>query len=510
MGIFLFFVGNQLQAQIKIEDEIVDLYNKDKELVTSSNSMHIAFTLLKKATQANDNDKIIYALYSLSQSYFDTGMYNKALYYSSKAIENTGSDKHLSRLYALRVRSFCYLDLSMLKKSFDANAQALAETEKILEKNTDEYHLIKGLLYRDKSVYYDHPDSILKYDKKNLEEFLKLKNKHEIAGSTSMPYNNVGYDYLVKKNFDSAWHYYKKAEDHVIKENDEYNLSFVYQSFGEYYEATNKTDSALIYFKKSLVLAEKYRDYKLAQAVTDYIRGIYLKRGDTKNSVKYDELYSTLTDSINSQKSKEINTVITSIEKDKDVAIENSNRSKIWIAVSLSLLLFCVIGYTLKQYYKNKKDYLKFTAIISDLESKKIADSEILKNEADQPEKTISSLSDQKENELMKKLNNFEKKEQFLSSDISLSSLASSFNTNVNYLSKVIKKYKNNNFNGYINDLRINYITNKLRSNPEYLNYKIAYLAEECGFSSYSSFVSIFKQQTGLTPSKFIEYLNKE
>lgn len=72
------------------------------------------------------------------------------------------------------------------------------------------------------------------------------------------------------------------------------------------------------------------------------------------------------------------------------------------------------------------------------------------------------------------------------------------------------KKNKNASFSGYINELRINYITNKLRSNPEYLTYKIAYLAEEFGYSSYNSFVSIFKQQTGLTPSRFIDYLSKE
>ncbi len=50
----------------------------------------------------------------------------------------------------------------------------------------------------------------------------------------------------------------------------------------------------------------------------------------------------------------------------------------------------------------------------------------------------------------------------------------------------------------------------KLKQNPEYLNYKISYLAEECGFSSHTVFSRIFIEKMGIPPSKFIEYLKKE
>ncbi|HLV38436.1 helix-turn-helix domain-containing protein, partial [Xanthomarina sp.] len=58
-----------------------------------------------------------------------------------------------------------------------------------------------------------------------------------------------------------------------------------------------------------------------------------------------------------------------------------------------------------------------------------------------------------------------------------------------------------------INKLRIQYIVNKLKSDPDYLNYKISYLAEECGFSSHSKFSASFKNVTGLSPSTFISNL---
>ena len=46
------------------------------------------------------------------------------------------------------------------------------------------------------------------------------------------------------------------------------------------------------------------------------------------------------------------------------------------------------------------------------------------------------------------------------------------FNTNPKYLSQIIRESKNQNFNGYINQLRINYISNKLYNIPLYRNIK--------------------------------------
>jgi AraC-like DNA-binding protein len=93
---------------------------------------------------------------------------------------------------------------------------------------------------------------------------------------------------------------------------------------------------------------------------------------------------------------------------------------------------------------------------------------------------------------------------------MSLAVLAGQLDTNTKYLSEIINKHYNVNFNGYINKLRINFIVNKLKSDPNFMNYKISYLAETCGFSSHSTFATIFKSITGITPITFIELLKKE
>ncbi|KFF11272.1 transcriptional regulator [Chryseobacterium soli] len=85
--------------------------------------------------------------------------------------------------------------------------------------------------------------------------------------------------------------------------------------------------------------------------------------------------------------------------------------------------------------------------------------------------------------------------------------MANSLATNPKYLSEIIKTYKNHNFTSYINELRINYIIKNLYENPIYREYKIASLAEECGYGTPRVFVNAFKQQTGFTPSYFVEQL---
>ena len=93
---------------------------------------------------------------------------------------------------------------------------------------------------------------------------------------------------------------------------------------------------------------------------------------------------------------------------------------------------------------------------------------------------------------------------------MSCSTLVSHLNTNAKYLRHIFKNNKNTDNNNYINELRIHYIVDKLKTDPAYLNYKISYLAEECGFSSHSKFSASFKSILKLAPSEFINNLKND
>jgi len=118
------------------------------------------------------------------------------------------------------------------------------------------------------------------------------------------------------------------------------------------------------------------------------------------------------------------------------------------------------------------------------------------------PEKT--------ENMILSKLEIFEKSKEVTDHNLSLAVLAKRLDTNSKYLSEIINKNKQKNFSNYINELRVRYIIDRLEQNPEYLQYKTSYLAEQAGFASRTTFTTIFKNVTGTSPSQFIEELKKK
>jgi YesN/AraC family two-component response regulator len=109
----------------------------------------------------------------------------------------------------------------------------------------------------------------------------------------------------------------------------------------------------------------------------------------------------------------------------------------------------------------------------------------------------------------LNKLEEFEKSQKYIQKNVSLKTLAQQFDTNPKYLSEIVNNHKNSNFNTYINNLRIDYIVEKIKKNPEYRKYKVSYLADECGFSSHSLFTTIFKNRMDLSPTEFLQKLNE-
>lgn len=66
------------------------------------------------------------------------------------------------------------------------------------------------------------------------------------------------------------------------------------------------------------------------------------------------------------------------------------------------------------------------------------------------------------------------------------------------------------NFNKYMAELRINYITNLLNTNTKYLNYTIEALAEECGIAARQNFSNLFFDINGIRPTDYIRNRKKE
>jgi AraC-like DNA-binding protein len=90
----------------------------------------------------------------------------------------------------------------------------------------------------------------------------------------------------------------------------------------------------------------------------------------------------------------------------------------------------------------------------------------------------------------------------YLNSNISLKHLSKKCSLSENYLSQLINKNSNYNFNDYINNYRID-TAKKMLSNIDYDNYTITSIGLESGFNSKSSFYSAFKKFTTITPVQY-------
>ena len=173
-------------------------------------------------------------------------------------------------------------------------------------------------------------------------------------------------------------------------------------------------------------------------------------------------------------------------------------------SISFAIVLFCIIGLIILIWYnrsKRKKLTSAFQEIIAGLEEKKNVKTTT----------TLSAIREiENEDQIIKQLKSLEYKHFFLAQNFLATQLATKLNITPRNLSFLLKKYYNQDFNNYMNDLRIDYFTQLLKDNPQYRKYKIAALAEMCGYNSYNQFAVNFKAKTKISPSQYISYLEKE
>jgi len=114
-----------------------------------------------------------------------------------------------------------------------------------------------------------------------------------------------------------------------------------------------------------------------------------------------------------------------------------------------------------------------------------------------------SPLTLQNKNEILFKLEKLMKQEKlFLNSSLNLGEVAQKLSVVPRYLSQVINEIKGQNFYDFVNSYRIEE-AKKILSDPAHNSEKILSVLYECGFNSKSVFNTVFKKNTGVTPSEF-------
>jgi AraC-like DNA-binding protein len=91
----------------------------------------------------------------------------------------------------------------------------------------------------------------------------------------------------------------------------------------------------------------------------------------------------------------------------------------------------------------------------------------------------------------------------FTKSGYKIKDLSNELGLPVYILSSFINQEYVKNFNEFINDFRIEYINNKLKTSPETANFTLNAIAKSAGFNSRTSFIAAVKRKTGMIPSVY-------
>jgi len=443
-------------------------------------------------------------LETISVSYFQVNQIDKSIAYAFKAkdiAEESGDEEMMAQGNGSIANLYSYLNLS--DKARPYLNRAIEHIGKM--PRGEKQYLLKALSYLEMgNLDFNEKDfkSANKNYRNSLREFNLIKNvKADHTYHYRRSLYNIGNSYGWMKEPDSAESYLNRAL--LIKDTKNPELRYfinsaladVYGMRGSYKRAIDTLQGILkspgfdIRSLKSEIYIKLSRNYKSI--------------GDNANYTLYNEKHIALRDSVQGHEREAITTAIDVEQKGLTDSVQQSQQQNTWLLYAICGLVILSIGTIVYLSRTKKKERALYRDVIARLQGQ--VQFSLPQEQDIEPEtQPVYSIPASVETEILEGLKKFEAEEGFRNPALTVSLLAVQLKTNPAYLSAVIKAHKDSNFNTYINELRIRYICRKIHDRREYGNYKISYLAEDCGFTSHSAFSTVFKKVTGISPSVFL------
>lgn len=322
-----------------------------------------------------------------------------------------------------------------------------------------------------------------------------------------------------KQNLQSELYPTFAMELHQIQseiENKPYKIDFRNNSYFKFLSDINLLKSKILTndFQESDLLAFKKQNPQYGEV---FYKDLYkywsekvCNEGNSEDCFRVRKEYIKLLKfSISDLQYARVNIINLIDQKEKQISNSEKDFQNKTLFALFFIAFLSVVGYLI--YFLVLKNRIKM--VNSEIEKRIISDEyeQKLSNQLKNFQASnVFVIPEKTENLILSKLNIFENSKDVTDPHLSLAVLAKRLDTNSKYLSEIINKHKEKNFNNYLNELRVKYIVDKLENNPEYLQYKTSYLAEEAGFASRTTFTTIFKNVTGTSPSQFIDQLKNK
>lgn len=292
----------------------------------------------------------------------------------------------------------------------------------------------------------------------------------------------------------------------------------------DYLLNTGQYQEALLYIKKDKqdliaagdTMSNDYTHYTLRHEAEAYI-GLKNYQAAAEN---YKKMF-ILSDSLNSNEKQntalELATLYETNEKDlqiKEQRIQLHQTRTILIAATgmfiLSLIIIWLIVHNLRvSRRKNRIMAGQIDELLASHDSLLKAKEEIRtlstpsleKNNIPQEEPPLTDATETVMQALFEELDTLVTKEQlFLNPDINRDMLTKRMHIQKNVFAQIIQLYGHTNFNGYINNKRLEY---SIRLLKDYHNYTIQAVANDSGFNNVRTYYRTFREKYGMSPAEY-------
>ncbi|QBO59522.1 helix-turn-helix domain-containing protein [Chryseobacterium salivictor] len=361
-------------------------------------------------------------------------------------------------------------------------------------------------------ICYQHLGNYKEAEKLIDEGFKRIPKEAFFDLERSYFYKSKGITEFKDKSYQKAINNFESAIPELLKINDFTWSSVVYFYRGMSYAKLGNTEKALtdykrvdsIFNKHHFILPEIRKNY---EELIDYYK-------DNKNA-KNELFYTKQLLKADSIIANDFKYLSTRIHKDYDTKtllksrnnLEKTSSVRKYLLIASSLIIILLGGVVL-YWFRRKKDlqnkYDKLLLKMKNTDSEKENESleEVFAKNSKLDVKLIQNLK--------KGFSEFEKSKGFLEKSITAGKLATQLDTNATYLSLFVKEFKGNNFNTYINKLRVEYAIDKIYNEKDWRKYSVEDIASACGFSNRQNFSNFFFEQYGIRPTDFLKQRKKE
>ncbi|WP_298416961.1 tetratricopeptide repeat protein [uncultured Kordia sp.] len=561
--LFIFTISfAQLEASFKIPDSLKSKSYQELNAILLplvfrqkkyKEAKIYADVLLTNALRENNELEKARAYNYLSQIYYNTGEYKKALAEITKSIAIAEENKYHGNILKLLYRrkgnslfklrdydeclKFYLKELAVVKALKDKNAQlsikyniALIKLDlgdkkgsiKILKNNLNAYDSLTKV---NKIDYLVQKIENLSALGTNYTDFNQLdsamivyREAYNLAKDTlprklSYVVAGIGNVYSLQKKNTEALEYLNNAQKIADSLQQKDLIPYIHLHKGRAYNGLEKHKEALFYLNKLDTLIndnDKGDEYDLQESYV-LLANSYDALGDYKKAKENFQKFIRLDDDNDSKKSDLVNSIyerydLKSLEKEiehKEVTLSNT---KI-IIVLLSIVILLSILFFRHRARGNKR---KFEALLKRLDDYKEEEKVVVPKIKTPKIDRKKLIPEEKAQELLQKLQKLEEQEIFLDQNCTIARLAKKMGTNASYASIIINDYRQKKFPEYLAELRINYATERLQEDSKFRSYTIKSIASDVGYKSPEAFSKSFKKINGIYPSYFIKKLNQK